>query len=249
MATKERLIRMIIEYEGTNYQGWQRQKTGLSIQQVLEEKVAIVTGEQVKIIGAGRTDAGVHALNQVAVFRTQSNLPCKNITAGVNSLLPSDIVIKQTEEAPLTFHPRKDARAKVYLYQIYNGPTRSAVWRNFSWYVLYPLDLKAMQVAASYLVGSHDFSSFCSTHTHLCSSTRTLSKLEIHKLNDNRIHITMEANGFLRYMARIITGTLVEVGRGKMPPDDIPIILAARNRTKAGPTAPAKGLFLKEVIY
>lgn len=240
---------MIVEYEGTNYQGWQRQKTGVSIQQLLEEKIEIVTGEKVKVIGAGRTDAGVHALNQVATFRTHSQLPCKNIMAGVNSLLPSDIVVKKVEEAPLTFHPRKDARAKVYLYQIYNGPTRSAVWRNFCWYVLFPLDLKAMKDAASYLVGFHDFSSFCSPHTHVRSTTRTLSKLEIHKLKDNRIHIVMEANGFLRYMARIITGTLVEVGRGKKSPDDIPSIITARDRKAAGPTAPAKGLFLKEVIY
>jgi tRNA pseudouridine38-40 synthase len=244
-----RNIRMTLEYDGTAYAGWQRQKNGLSIQQVLEEKIAVMTGETVKVAGSGRTDAGVHALAQVASFRTTSAIPERNLLAGLNSLLPRDIAVTRLEEAPDAFHARHSALGKVYLYRILNRPVRSALHRHYAWEVFQPLDAAAMREAASHLIGTHDFTSFCTVHSDAPHRVRTVREIEVSRSERGFVDLTLEADGFLRYMVRIVAGTLVEVGRGRRPPGDIPAVLAARDRGMAGITAPARGLFLKEVRY
>jgi len=247
-----RTIKLILEYDGTEYRGWQRQKNGLSVQAILEERIAVITGERVKVIGSGRTDAGVHALGQVAHFRTASAIPAENLLKGINSLLPDDIVVKSLTDAPAGFHARIDARRKTYLYRLYNGVTRTALFRRYAWTVSAPLDVPAMRRAAAYLVGRHDFTSFCTVHTEAASFVREIFRLEISPTGTTAgsfLEIEVEADGFLRYMVRTIVGTLVEIGRGKRPPEEMTAILTGRNRDLAGMTAPPQGLFLKEVFY
>lgn len=244
-----RNIRMTLEYDGTAYAGWQRQKNGLSIQQVLEEKIAVMTGEAVKVVGSGRTDAGVHALAQVAHFRTASAVPARNFLLGLNSLLPRDIAVIRLEEAPEDFHARHSATGKVYLYRILNRPVRSALYRNYAWEIFQPLDAAAMQEAAAHLVGTHDFTSFSTVHSDAPHRVRTVREITVARDREDFIGITVEAEGFLRYMVRILAGTLVEVGKGRRQPGDIPAVLSARDRAAAGITAPSRGLFLKEVRY
>lgn len=270
---------MIVEYDGSGYHGWQRQKNGLSIQQVLEEKIAVITGEKVNVIGSGRTDAGVHALAQVAHFNTACGIPAGNLLKGINSLLPADIVLKSLEEVNEDYHARIDAKGKVYLYQIFNSPTRTVLYRHYAWIIHCPLDLDLMREAAGHLIGRHDFTSFSSVHTDVIFFEREMRRIEIMNypatscgvsktasneagfgeydperldyLSDGHplIKIFVEADGFLRYMVRTIVGTLVEVGRGKRPPEDVAAVLKGRDRKLAGITAPPQGLFLKEVIY
>lgn len=244
-----RNVKIVLEYEGTSYHGWQRQKNGASIQQILEEKAAVITGEGVKVIGSGRTDAGVHALGQVANFRTASSIDTKKLKDGINSLLPRDIVIRSLTEADPSFHARKDAVSKIYMYQICNRPVRPAINRNFVWAVYKPLDIGGMRQAASMLKGRHDFTSFSTVHTDVEEFTRTIMAIGMETGNDGMIRLYVEADGFLRYMVRTIVGTLVEVGKGKRSPADMGSILKAQDRKQAGMTAPAQGLFLKEVKY
>jgi len=247
-----RNLKMVIEYDGSGYHGWQRQKNGLSIQQVLEEKIAVITGEQVKVIGSGRTDAGVHAVAQVAHFKTACGIPTGNLLKGINSLLPADIVLKSLKEADTDYHSRIDAKGKVYLYQIFNSPIRTVLYRHYAWIIHCPLDLDLMAKGAGYLIGRHDFTSFSSVHTDVISFEREIKRIEILNslsVEHPLIKIFVEADGFLRYMVRTIVGTLVEVGRGKRPPEDVAAILAGRDRKLAGMTAPPQGLFLKEVLY
>jgi tRNA pseudouridine38-40 synthase len=240
---------MVLEYDGTAYAGWQRQKNGLSIQQVLEEKLAVMTGEVVKVAGSGRTDAGVHALAQVAHFRTTSMIPARNFLLGINSLLPRDIVVIRLDEAPEAFHARHSATGKVYLYRILNRPVRSTLYRHFAWEIFQPLDDARMREAAAHLVGTHDFTSFSTVHSDAPHRVRTIREISVTRSEEDFVGITVEAEGFLRYMVRIIAGTLVEVGKGRRKPGDIPAVLAAKDRAAAGITAPARGLFLKEVRY
>lgn len=244
-----RNFRMVLEFDGTQYKGWQRQKNGLSIQQVLEEKLAILTGEAVKVIGSGRTDAGVHALGQVAHFKTSSQIPEINLRNGLNSLLPADIAVRDLVEADPAFHARIDVRSKIYLYRICNQPTRSPLFRNYAWIIYQPLNLAAMAEAARYLKGTHDFTSFSTVHTDVISFVRTI--MDIRVIGDDKgfINIFIEADGFLRYMVRTIAGTLVDVGKGRLQPERIADVLEARDRNMAGMTAPPQGLFLKEVKY
>jgi len=243
---------MTLEYDGSGYHGWQRQKNGLSIQEVLEERIAVITGERVKVIGSGRTDAGVHALGQVAHFRTACRIPAGNLLKGINSLLPADIAVKSLEDAVSGFHARIDARRKTYLYRIFNSPVRTALHRRYAWAVPWRLDLTAMQEAAAVLPGRHDFSSFCTVHTDAVSFEREIYRLEVSGVETAAgpfLEIEVEADGFLRYMVRTIVGTLVEIGRGKRPAAAMEEILRDRNRGRAGMTAPPQGLFLKEVRY
>ena len=244
-----RNIRMTIEYDGSNYHGWQRQVNGLSIQQVLEEKIAVLTGEEVRVTGSGRTDAGVHALGQVAHFRTSSSIREYGLQSGLNSLLPRDIVILDLREAEPSFHARYDAKSKVYLYRIHNGPVRPAVLRQYAWFVPGTLDPGVMREAARLFEGTHDFSSFCSTHTDAPDRIRTVRGVRIEADARGLIRIEIEADGFLRYMVRGIVGMLVEAGRGKRALPELRRILAAKDRKQGGVTAPAHGLFLKEVRY
>jgi len=244
-----RNLKIVLEFDGTHYRGWQRQKNGLAIQQVLEDKIAVMTNEVVKVIGSGRTDAGVHAIALVAHFKTSSPIPCRNFRNGLNSLLPEDIVVKEMEEVALSFHARADCQSKVYLYRICNRSTGSPLHRRYSWSVYQPLNVPAMKAAAGYLKGFHDFTSFSTVHTDAVHFTRTIIDIDVAGPDDGMIAIQIEADGFLRYMVRNIVGTLVEVGKGKRSPGGIPAILEARDRAAAGMKAPPQGLFLKEVKY
>ena len=244
-----RNIRLTIEYDGGAYCGWQRQVNGLAIQEVLEGCIARITGQPVRVIGSGRTDAGVHALGQVAHFLTASPLPEWNLLMGINSLLPPDIVVRDLREVPPSFHARFAATSKVYLYRICNRAVRSALERGHAWFVWEPLDLAKMRAAFPVFTGTHDFSSFCSTHTDSPDHVRTILMMEARRDPEGMLLISMEADGFLRYMVRTIVGALVDVGRGKTSPEELARILAAKDRTRAGLTAPPQGLFLKEVRY
>jgi tRNA pseudouridine38-40 synthase len=243
-----RNIRIIVEYDGTGYFGWQRQGPGfLTVQQVIEEKISRMTGETVHVHSSGRTDAGVHALNQVVNFRTGTRIPERNLLLGLNSLLPPDIAVKDLKEVDEEFHARYSARSKVYLYRIMNCPVRSPVFRNFAWHVREPLDLEAMRDTASLLRGSHDFSSFCGSDSEYRSFVRTVCRAELEKKERDFVDFVIEADGFLKYMVRNIVGTLYQVGIGKITPEGFLSILNARNRKLAGPTPPAQGLYLVEV--
>lgn len=244
-----RNVRMILEYDGTAYHGWQRQINGISIQQILEEKIAVMTGEVVKVIGSGRTDAGVHALGQVAHFKTASTIPDTNFMKGINSLLPIDIVVKDLQEVDPSFHARYDVKSKIYLYQIVNGSVRPVLNRQYAWFVPGLLNLERICEAALSFKGTHDFSSFCSTHSDALDHIRTVIDIRIEMEPQGLIKIVMEADGFLRYMVRGIVGTLVEFGKGKRLLADLQETMSAKDRRYGGMTAPPQGLFLKEVRY
>jgi len=244
-----RNFKLIVEYDGTAYCGWQRQENGLSIQQVLEEAIQLITGEKVSVIGSGRTDAGVHALNQVAHFKSNSSLPLDNIYRGLNSVLPKDIVIKEMKEVPEDFHALRDVKSKVYVYKICNQRLRPAIGRNYFWHVRYPLNMEFMREGTKYIIGTHDFSAFCAANTQVKDRVRTILDIDIKKNEEGIIEVNVVAHGFLKYMVRNIVGTLVEIGRGKWEPEEMKRILESRNRNIAGATAPAYALFLKEVKY
>ncbi|MDI6743510.1 MAG: tRNA pseudouridine(38-40) synthase TruA [Smithella sp.] len=244
-----RNFKITVEYDGSAYGGWQRQDNRISIQQVLEEAIEKITGQKVAVIGSGRTDAGVHALNQVGSFRCATKLPANKIFMGMNSVLPPDIVIKKLEERADDFNALRDAKSKIYIYKILNRRLRPALGRNYSWHVRFPLDIGKMKKAAGYLPGTHDFSCFCATGTDVQSRVRTIMNIEITTGDDGLIEIKVESQGFLKYMVRNIIGTLVDVGRGKREPEEMKSIIESKNRNIAGVTAPACGLFLKEVKY
>ena len=240
---------MILEYDGTRYHGWQRQGDTDTIQKMLEEGIGKITQEDISVIGSGRTDAGVHAINQVANFRTNSKLGVRNLFHGINSLLPRDIVVKELVEVDVAFHARYDTKSKVYLYQIYNGPVRPALFRHYAWFIDNHLDMGKMKEAALLLKGTFDFSSFCAANCGIRDHVRTVIDINMEKNPLGMIKIFMEANGFLKYMVRNIVGTLVDVGKGKISSGELIDILEAKDRKRAGVTAPAHGLFLKEVRY
>jgi len=243
-----RNVMVICEYDGTAYHGWQRQPNGISIQEVLEEKIGIITQKEIRLTASGRTDAGVHALNQVANFRTKTAIGCENLLKGINSLLPEDIVVKDLRDTDEDFHARYSAKSKVYTYRIFNNPVRSALYRNYSWHLRPPLDLGAMGQAAKLLEGRHDFSSFCAAGGDSEDHVRTVTTTSV-EMEDGIISFTIEANGFLRYMVRNIVGLLVDVGRAIITPAEFKEIMDAKDRTRAGITAPPQGLFLREVRY
>jgi len=244
-----RNFKMTVEYDGSAYCGWQRQENGTSIQQLLEEAIKLITGQKVAVIGSGRTDAGVHALNQVGSFRCSTKLPVNKIFMGMNSVLPPDIVVKELEEVADEFHALRDVKSKVYVYKICNQRLRPALGRNYFWHIRFPLDIGRMKKASKFLIGTHDFSCFCATGTDVKDRVRTIIDIEIKTGDEGLIEIKVEAKGFLKYMVRNIIGTLVEVGRGKRKPEEMKPIIESRDRTIAGVTAPACGLFLKEVKY
>lgn len=241
-------VKILLEYDGSNYHGWQRQKNALTIQEVVEEAVYKVTGEKVKVIGAGRTDAGVHARGQVANFHTNCRIPVERLPYAINSHLPEDIVVKGAEEVPDDFHARYSAKAKVYTYTIYNAPFPSPLMRKYSYFYPHILDVEAMQEAAKAFVGIHDFTAFRASGSPVKSSIRNVMRLEVKK-NKDVITIEVEADGFLYNMVRIIAGTLLEVGSGKRTPEEIPSVISSRDRERAGITLPAHGLCLEKVVY
>ena len=244
-----RNLKMDIEYDGTEYHGWQRQLGQLTIQQVLEESIGSITQEDVRVIGSGRTDAGVHAINQVANFRTGSKIAARNLLAGINSILPDDIVIRNLMEVEEGFHARYDAKSKVYLYRIFNGTARSALQRQYAWFVRGSINIDLMRKGAMLFSGTHDFSSFCAADCGMANHIRTIEKVEVCQNQRGIISIHVEADGFLRYMVRNIVGMLVDIGKEKRSADEITAVMEAKDRRMAAATAPAHGLFLKEVRY
>lgn len=244
-----RNLKLTVEYDGTGYCGWQRQSNGISIQELIENRLSRIVQEPVKVIGSGRTDAGVHALGQVAHVHLSNPIALHHILAGINSLLPVDIAVRELEEADPNFHARYDAKSKVYRYRICNRRIRSPLGHRYSWGISYSLDFEAMKEAARYFQGTHDFTSFSAAQTDVRHRTRTVTRMEVATGPDGIIEFIMEADGFLRHMVRTIVGTCVEVGSGKLRSGEVEQILAAKNRALAGPTAPARGLFLQEVKY
>jgi tRNA pseudouridine38-40 synthase len=243
-----RTLKLVLEYDGSNYCGWQVQEDEPTIQGVLEQALAKIVGERVRVHGAGRTDAKVHALGQVVSVRLASGLPPEVLQRALNSLLPRDVVVHQAEDAPEDFHARYSALGKTYVYRILNRPVRSPLRLRYVWHVPRPLDVEAMTEAAASLLGSHDFSSFRASGSEVRTSERTIMALTLDREGDE-IVLHSTANGFLRHMVRTIVGTLVEVGHGQRTPPEVKRILAARDRHLAGMTAPPQGLYLVQVLY
>ncbi len=242
-------LKLIIEYDGSAYHGWQRQANQPTIQEAIETALSRMTREAVCVIGSGRTDAGVHALGQVANFHTQANISPRAIRAGLNSLLPHDIVIKSCESVAEDFHARFQATKKTYCYRILNRPLPAAVGRQYAWFIKKKLDLTAMQESAAVLVGTHDFKSFEAVGSPRADTIRTVSAARLRDAGNGYLVFEISADGFLRHMVRNIVGTLVDVGRGRISTDDFRKILSARDRSLAGATAPPHGLFLVRVFY
>jgi tRNA pseudouridine38-40 synthase len=244
-----RTIKLTIEYDGSHYLGWQVQPKGATIQGVIEEKLARLTGEPVHLVGSGRTDAGVHAGGQVAHFKTKSRLDVQTFQRALNSLLPTDITVRNVEEVDEGFHARKSCKSKVYEYWILNRPLRSVFHRGTAWHVPQTLNLREMKKATRSLIGEHDFSSFQSVGSPKKTAIRKVTRAEWKRSREGLLLFEIEANGFLKQMVRAIVGTLIEVGKGKIASEDFQGILESKERQKAGPTAPPHGLFLKEVKY
>lgn len=245
-----RNIKLIIEYDGTNYCGWQVQENGPTIQGSLEKALYAVTGEKAAVNGSGRTDAGVHARGQVANFVTDSSIPGDRFTYALNNKLPRDIVIKESIEAASDFHARFSAIGKKYSYLIYNSKFPSALLRNYAYHVNYceRLDIDRIRKAAEAFIGTYDFSGFMATGSIVKDTVRTIYELSIEAEKD-MLRFNFKGNGFLYNMVRIITGTLLYAGIGKIDPDEMKDIITSGDRTKAGITAPAHGLYLEEVYY
>ena len=241
--------KLVLEYDGSNYHGWQRQRGVLTIQEVVETRLAIMIQAPVRLIGAGRTDAGVHARGQVANFYSETKIQPERLLSGLNSLLPEDIVALDLTLASKEFHARFKARSKLYEYRIFNSPLPPALGRQYGWHIRQPLRWNSMETCLKSLEGRHDFSSFQATGSSVRSSERVVLSTEIPPAGELMRVITIEANGFLRHMVRNIVGTLVEVGRGKLTVEGFAAIVAARDRKQAGMTAPARGLCLVEVRY
>lgn len=241
-------IGLKIEYDGTAYGGWQRQKNAPSIQQTIEEALERALGCSCRVIGAGRTDAGVHAYGQVAHLDIETKIPADRFSYILNQKLPDDIRIVQSWQAAENFHARRDAIGKHYRYTIYQAPHASALERNSSVHVPQQLDVKKMQQAAQVLIGEHDFSAFRTVGSNIVGTVRTVYRLEVQQQGQH-IHIDIWGNGFLYNMVRIIAGTLIEIGKGKIPVQEMQSILDSKERARAGATAPAKGLAMCEVFY
>ena len=245
----QRNIKMVLAYDGSRYQGWQRQKAGETIQQSVEERLRMILQEPVSVIASGRTDAGVHALGQVCHFRTASRLGPDVIGKGLNAMLPEDILVREINQVSSEFHARYSAKGKVYDYRILNCEARDPFQRQYAWHIRTPLDVTEMSRCLSTLTGTHDFSSFRSSGSGNINPVRTMCRAEIGPKEGGRLRVTLEADGFLRHMVRNIVGTVVEVGLGRIDLSGFVAILVARDRRKAGSKAPPQGLFLVEVRY
>lgn len=244
-----RNIRLKISYDGTRYQGWQRQKDVEStIQGKLEHILTKMTGEEVEIHGSGRTDAGVHARAQVANFKTECRMTTEAIKEYVNAYLPLDIAVTEVKEASERFHSRLNVVGKRYIYRVWNSTEHNVFERNYVYPFVGNLNLEKMRKAAEILMGTHDFQSFCGRKMKKKSTVRTIRKLDIEQIG-HEIRFTYEGDGFLFHMIRILTGTLLEIGTGEMQLEDLPGILESKTRENAGRTAPACGLILDEVFY
>jgi len=243
-----RKIKLVIQYDGTGYHGWAAQPGMPTIQGTLCQAIEKLTGITVELQGSSRTDAGVHALGQVAAFTIDSPVPTENLVRALNDLLPDDIAILQAVEVPESFDPISDTQSKIYRYTLYTGPIRPVLRIRYCWHRPGLLDVAAMAEAAAVLVGTHDFKSFASAGDQRLSSVRTILRCNV-QCEGEFIYFDVQADGFLYNMVRNIVGTLVEVGRGRWTSADMHRILAAQNRAQAGPIAPACGLCLMEIYY
>lgn len=242
-------FKLIIEYDGSRYHGWQRQKNDLSIQGEIEKALKTITAENVTVIGSGRTDSGVHAEGQVANFECDTQLKPEALRNALNSLLAEDIKIKVCEQAGASFHARYDAKSKIYHYRILNRPTPAAIGRQYLWFVRKALNREAMRAAIAHIIGRHDFKAFEGSGSPRQSSTRHVHSADLVTHEGGLLIFHIEADGFLRYMVRNIVGTLVDVGLEKLTPQDFKYILDCKDRSQASATAPARGLILMEVKY
>lgn len=243
-----RNIKLALEYDGKEFLGWQRQKVGRTVQGVLEKAIEELTKEKVEVIGCSRTDTGVHAREFIANFYTNSTIPGDKFIYALNNRLPDDVVIIKSEDIDEAFHSRFDSKGKTYCYTLLNRKTPTALYRNSSYLVKEQLDVDKMKEAAKYFLGTHDFAAFRTVGSSVKTTVRTLYKLEVEK-HDDFINIYVSGDGFLYNMVRIIVGTLIDVGRGKIQPLRIKEILEAKDRTKAGKVVPPMGLTLVKVFY
>mgnify|MGYP001025702572 FL=1 len=243
-----RNIKLTIEYDGKDFNGWQKQPNKLNIQGEIERAIYNITKEEVNLIGSGRTDAGVHALGQVANFKTNSEIPIEKLPLAINSQLKNSIVIKEAEEVDERFHSRYNAKHKTYRYIINNSKCGTAIYRNLEYSYPFKLDAEKMKQASKYFEGEHDFKAFKSSGTSSKNSVRTIYKAIV-KQEGEKIIIELTGNGFLYNMVRIISGTLLDVGLGKIRAEEIPEIIESKDRQRAGKTLPAHGLYLVEVKY
>jgi|LSQX01.2.fsa_nt_gb tRNA pseudouridine38-40 synthase len=241
-------IRLIIEYDGTNYHGWQSQINAITVQDTIEKAIKSLTGEEISLVGSSRTDFGVHAYGQTANFKTCSSIPPDRFSYALNRMLPEDIVIRKSQEVDMGFHSRYMAKGKKYRYLIYNSRFRSAILRNRAYHVSHGLDIDAMKKAAGCFAGTHDFAAFRASGSSVKTSTRTITSVSVEK-EDDIITFEVSGNGFLYNMVRIMAGTLIDIGIGRIPSDSISDIIKSLDRKRAGRTAPAKGLYLVEVYY
>lgn len=241
-------VMLTVAYDGTNYHGWQIQPNGETIEGILNRCLSDLLGENIEVTGASRTDSGVHAMGNVAVFDTASPIPAEKISYALNRYLPEDIRIQKSEEVPVVFHPRHCACRKTYEYRIYCAPFPMPTKRLYVHFTYVPMNVELMSQAARYLVGEHDFKSFCSTEAQVETTVRQIDSVQIDQ-SGKEIVIRVTGRGFLYNMVRIIAGTLMEVGRGHIAPQEMERIIAARDRQAAGPTAPACGLTLVKIEY
>lgn len=242
-------IRLTVAYDGTNYCGWQIQPNGVTIQQKLNEALSDLLGEDIQVTGASRTDSGVHSLGNVCVFDTETKMPGEKISYALNQRLPDDIVVVDSRETSMDFHPRFSKSRKTYEYRILNRKFPDPTRRLDTYFFHYPLDVELMQKAADALVGEHDFKSFASVHMQSETSVRTIYRCQVTRDEHDIVTISVTGNGFLYNMVRIIAGTLIQVGTGMIAPEEIPQILERKDREAAGPTAPAKGLTMIGLEY
>ena len=241
-------IKLTVAYDGTNYYGWQKQPDAITVEEVVNRELTRLLQEPIEVIGASRTDSGVHALGNVAVFDTDTRIPPEKISYALNARLPKDIVIQDSKEVPPDFHPRRTDCVKTYEYRILNTRFPVPTMRLYAHYVYKPLDVEKMQAAAAFLVGEHDFASFCSAGSQVKETVRTIYRLDLNR-EGNMVSFQVEGNGFLYNMVRIIAGTLIEVGIGSYPPERVREMLEARDRIRCGPKAPACGLTLVGIRY
>ena len=246
-----RRIKLTVAYDGTNYCGWQVQPNGITIEEVLNKAICTLTGEEIAVIGASRTDSGVHAMGNIAVFDTGSRIPAERFSYALNQRLPEDIVVAKSEEVSLDWHPRYQNSLKTYEYHILNTKTPVPTKRLYNCFVSFDLDVNRMRQGAQYLLGEHDFAAFCCIRTNAKTTVRTVTDLQIQQnpLKPEEITIRITGNGFLYNMVRIIAGVLIRVGRGFYEPEKVLELLEGRERKKEAVTAPPQGLCLMEIVY
>lgn len=248
-TAKRKRIKLVVAYDGTDYCGWQVQPSGITIEEVLNRELSDLLGEEIRVIGASRTDSGVHSLGNVAVFDTATRIPAEKICYALNQRLPEDIVVQSSCETPSDFHPRRCYSEKTYEYRILNRRLPMPTLRRYTYFYYRPLQVEKMQQALDYLVGEHDFKSFCSVKTAVEDTVRTILSGKVERTPEDVVIIRITGTGFLYNMVRIIAGTLISVGIGELEPEDMVRILEEKDRGAAGPTAPPQGLTMMGIFY